>query len=590
MEIPDAMDLREDGDKKAEGGQLYCRARRFLDEHADASDSPYGVQLLKQAADCGDARAQYDLAQLYLEGEGVPQSLAHASELLFDAARKGVVAAHVDLAAIHLYQPSSWHPRSAAYPHLVQAASLGNPMAALEIGKLELLAGHAESALEWLNLARRENIVPAKRWLAVAAWFGFGRSPDKDEASVLTLEAANAGDIGASYQYVWMGGPSGEVPEAEGTGSHADHVCCEAIYRDSLAGGVRDLAINLDAPMVDAIRETCGERGHWMRRALAAAYPPALAWVGERMCPRLLSLEVDQDLEDSDRDCIDLLTDAALKGGHPRAAWLLGRWYAAKKRGLEEAVRLLKIATKSDYADSRALITELFECHGAETPEILQSFAEAGITEAQFGHAMALYTKGESKGSFRWMRRAALGGHKGASRRLAFFYEMGEGCQKDQVLSARWREVFECGASVPEQEFAPDPPHFDISLWRSRGRTQKTPEDVPAGLSLGDFVANELETLGTAASVERPGQAVTSHVPVLDIPEHDIREASPERPGPLIADGLLGIPVLEIHGALDSPTCWLDAWRIIGPTASGRTTDAARSDISPAMTPVDPVP
>lgn len=563
MDASDETDIPEGGEEQAELGSEYSRACRFLDGVVDASDSPLGVELLKAAAARGDPRAQYDLAQLYLEGEGVPQSLAHASELLFDAARKGIVSAHVDLAAIHLYRPSSWHPYSAVYPHLAQAAGLGDHLAALEIGKLELLAGQAKRGVEWLNIAAEGRVAAAKRWLAMASWFGFGLPTDTDRAMDLTLEAANAGDIGASYQHVWMGGPWGEVPDAGGEGSVAEHLCCEAIFPESFVELDADLGVELDPPLARAIRHMCGARAHWMLRAVAADYPPALAWVGERMSPSVVSLDVDESLQDSERDGIDLLTEAAVKWAHPRAAWLLGRWYASKENGLGEAVRMLKIATRSNYADSRTLVLDLFEKPGAETSDVTRDFAEAGIAYAQFEHAMSLYASGDSRRAFQWMRRAALGGHKGASRRLAFFYEMGEGCQKDQVLAAGWRDVSEGGASLPEQGVALEPPHFDVSLWRSRVSTHLASERVSATVLLKGSVAGERDAQVIPTTLR--GERDSSQTPDPDAKPEVAGPSSYILTTPPKTDGVFELPISEISESMDRSTCWLDAWRLIGP-------------------------
>lgn len=175
----------------------------------DASPDPYaravallstpgyekGVELLKQLAQAGDARAQYKLGSLYCDGERVQKNMAEGFRWYLMAAQQGLVAAQVNAAwmyetgngvlkddrqAAEWYQKAaeqadtfaqyrlSWHYRNGegvpqdlalSLRWLEQAAKAGNPDAQFDLayayhaGVNGMVEQNFERAAEWYQKA-----------------------------------------------------------------------------------------------------------------------------------------------------------------------------------------------------------------------------------------------------------------------------------------------------------------------------------------------------------------------------------------------------------------------------------------------------
>ena len=150
---------------------------------------------------------------------------------------------------------------------------------------------------------------------------------------------------------------------------------------------------------------------------------------------------VKQLIEDS----ILLLGEAA-NGGDPRAQWILGERFSRMKSGLEEGIQRLGQAASGGLEQAAERLRVLYErryvfTHDPSEQKWLKRFAQAGVVEAQFDFSRELHLNGELKSAFFWMSKAAGAGHSTAQERLAFFYEVGEGCSRDHEKAAHWRRV-----------------------------------------------------------------------------------------------------------------------------------------------------
>jgi uncharacterized protein len=95
-----------------------------------AGNFPKAIAEWRGPADAGDADAQFNLAQAYKLGRGVPADMGQAQALYEKAARQGHEQAQANLGLI-LFQKGE---RAAAMPWLLKAADRGEPRAQYVVG------------------------------------------------------------------------------------------------------------------------------------------------------------------------------------------------------------------------------------------------------------------------------------------------------------------------------------------------------------------------------------------------------------------------------------------------------------------------
>lgn len=152
--IPVLEQAAEAGDAEAQFklGALYANGKGV------AQDSKTAVKWLRKSAKQGWSAAQTLLGWCYAGGNGVSQNLADALEWYSAAAEQGDTDAMCSLADIY----SSGHPgieqnTQAMLTWYETAANLGHPKAQYMLGKLlsagELVPRNDEAAFQWLTLA-----------------------------------------------------------------------------------------------------------------------------------------------------------------------------------------------------------------------------------------------------------------------------------------------------------------------------------------------------------------------------------------------------------------------------------------------------
>ncbi len=142
-------------------------------------DYPTVFQILKPFADQGSALAQYDVAVMYLNGQGAPKDEAAAIRYLKLSAAQGYPNAEYNLAT------------------------------AYEKGQ-GLARDHA-LALQWVGKAAQHGVAAAQLQIATAYLQGDGTPRDYVQALVWTLQAADQGMIDAQFNaaLIYEEGPSG---------------------------------------------------------------------------------------------------------------------------------------------------------------------------------------------------------------------------------------------------------------------------------------------------------------------------------------------------------------------------------------------
>ena len=124
------------------------------------------VRIWRPLADRGDADAQYNLAQAYFLGRGVPQNMVLAEQWYARAARQGHPEATANYGLL-LFQNGR---RQEAMPFVTRAADAGDPRAQYVLGTAlfngDLVERDAPRAYALMSRAAAQNLPPAVTQLA----------------------------------------------------------------------------------------------------------------------------------------------------------------------------------------------------------------------------------------------------------------------------------------------------------------------------------------------------------------------------------------------------------------------------------------
>ena len=131
-----------------------------------AQDYDRAIQIWRPLADRGDADAQYNIAQAYFLGRGVPQNMTLAEQWYERAARQGHPEATANYGLL-LFQNGR---RQEAIPYLTRAADAGDPRAQYVLGTAlfngDIVARDAPRAYALMSRAAAQNLPPAVTQLA----------------------------------------------------------------------------------------------------------------------------------------------------------------------------------------------------------------------------------------------------------------------------------------------------------------------------------------------------------------------------------------------------------------------------------------
>ena len=106
---------------------------------------PEGVKYIRMAAERGDAKAQTQLAFMYIKGEGVPQDMKKAFDLYMQAAVQGDATAQYNVGIMYYFgkgvdkdidQSFIWYKKSAEQGHTNAQYNLGNSVNVIVIDVL----------------------------------------------------------------------------------------------------------------------------------------------------------------------------------------------------------------------------------------------------------------------------------------------------------------------------------------------------------------------------------------------------------------------------------------------------------------------
>ena len=272
----------------------------------------------RQAAELGDAEAQFALGQLYLRGALGPADGNEAAKWFKAAADQGFVAAYERLGAICAEGMGVERDYEAAAAWFHKAAAEGNAAALYSLGELHRaglgVPKDAGTAADLFSRAARSGVAEAGvRLGAILAAGELGGGPDYRRAAMWWREAAQQGSLDAACNLALLcirgqGEPQDKamglrlLEETAERGSRAAHWALHNLFSEGLDVDPDDQAAQ--AWLVKAAETGCG----------AAA------------CKLALQLETHHPLA-APADLVLALLQRAAQGGETLAQEQLGRFY-----------------------------------------------------------------------------------------------------------------------------------------------------------------------------------------------------------------------------------------------------------------------
>ncbi|MBO9463905.1 sel1 repeat family protein [Tropicibacter sp. R15_0] len=319
---------------------------------AQAQGGAGEAQQLRQAAEAGDAQAQYKLAILLHEGNEVLQDFSEAAKWLQRAADQGLPEAENRLGQMYHSGIGVAKDRAQALIWLSKAAAEGNENFLYDYGlALEHGAsGDADLALaaEQYGKAMEKGHVDAAVSLAVLLQSGRGVPQDLAMALSIYQQAANAGHARAQNNLGLI--------YARGEGVEVDHDLAFRLFKAAADQGLAVAKSNLSTMYgngfgVDFDDDLSAELAK--EAARAGSESGKLHPVYD---PRLLPVEADEQT-------VKQLTTGA-KSGDPVAqfqlAWLLVSTSDVAFEQLQQAEALFRASAEAGYAPAMANLAVMY--------------------------------------------------------------------------------------------------------------------------------------------------------------------------------------------------------------------------------------
>jgi len=125
-------------------------------------DLQRAAELLRQSAESGNARAQYDLGTLYAKGQGVPLDMQKAASWTARAAEAGLADAQLDYAVMLIQGRGTEKDYNKGLAMLKASAENGNPVAQNRLARVLAYGVEVKpepvQAAKWHLLARQNGI------------------------------------------------------------------------------------------------------------------------------------------------------------------------------------------------------------------------------------------------------------------------------------------------------------------------------------------------------------------------------------------------------------------------------------------------
>ncbi|WP_304523539.1 tetratricopeptide repeat protein [Cyanobium sp. Copco_Reservoir_LC18] len=344
-------------------GVMYANGRGLEQDYAEA------VKWYRKAADQGDPDAQFNLGLMYANGQGVAQDDAESAKWLRKAAQQGYARAQFNLGVIYANGKGVDQDNAEAVLWYRKAAELGHAMAQINLAGMYLegrgLAQDAAEAVTWYRKAAEQGDADAQYNLGMINASGQGVAQDNAEAVKWYRKAAEQGHVRAQFKIGVM-------------------------YNNG-----------------EGVDEDAAEAVKWYRKAAEQGHAAAQFYLG-------VMYDNGEGVDEDDAEAVKWYRKAA-EQGHAAAQFYLGLMYG-NGEGVEQD-------------DAEAVLW-------------YRKAAEQGNAAAQFNLGV-MYDNGQGVGqndaeALKWYSKAAGQGIAEAQSNLGLMYEMGRGVDQDEAEAVRW--------------------------------------------------------------------------------------------------------------------------------------------------------
>ncbi|MDQ6970896.1 MAG: SEL1-like repeat protein [Mariprofundus sp.] len=411
----------------------FVLARMYQQSDGLNADREKAELWLRQSADSGNAKAQYHLAELLMQrkskltnqiGQIVQTDqinltdktriIQQAAAWYLKAAEQGDIASAAKLGALYALGQGVEKDRAQAVIWLKKAAESNNPAAQRNLALLYAEAGDDTSAFNWFDKAARQGDAVAQNNLALMYVFAHGVKTNLVKA-LRWLKVAAEHDTKAQYNLALM--------YLRGIGMIQDE----------------DAALS------------------WLKKAQAGNHPVANRAVpkqiiSEQSAPiqakALLAILYDlgEGVVPSETEAESWYQQARRLGSRDARYNLATLYYRHLK--FKQAFALFMQAAKQADAEAQNIIASMYQRGQGSKIDLKQSAhwykqaAELGYAPAQFNLAN-LYRKGEAMQqqdelAVNWYRKAAKQGFAPAQNALAYMYALGRGVVLDRLQARSW--------------------------------------------------------------------------------------------------------------------------------------------------------
>lgn len=236
---------------------LAGAAVAFYDMWANERRVTQEVTALRGRADRGDAQSEYDLAERYLQGDGIDQNDAQGAQWMLKAAGAGNVQAQFEAGKMSLQGEAVPQDYAAALGWFHKASDQGDARAMREIGSMIYFGAGVQTdfgeTVKWYRRAADAGLAQAQYDLGTMYYRGVGVPKDRTEAAGWFKQAADQGNVEAAKTLASMynegDGVPMDPPEAElllkqAAKSRGENSPAHAVHRGMTSGAMTALAIH----------------------------------------------------------------------------------------------------------------------------------------------------------------------------------------------------------------------------------------------------------------------------------------------------------------------------------------------------------
>ncbi|KAG0267891.1 hypothetical protein DFQ27_007968 [Actinomortierella ambigua] len=394
-----------------------------------------------QAAEGGDARAQFNIGLMYETGRVVEQSDIEAFRWYTKAASQGNSNAQFNLGWMYKIGQGVEQSDVEAAKWFTKAARQGNPDAQHNLGVMSSNGQGVEQsdveAVKWFTKAASQESPNGQYCLGVMYLEGRGVEQSDVEAVKWYTKAASQGNPDAQYN---LG-----VMYLEGRGVEKSDVRAVKWFTKAASQGISDAQNSLGAMYKNGqgVEQSDVKAVKWFTKAASQGCPQAQCTLGYMYLN-------GRDVKQSDVEAFKWFTKAASQG-NPKAQFNLGLMYKTG-RGVEqsdvEAVKWYTKAASQGGPKAQVNLGSMYENgQGVEQSDVeavkwYTKAASQGNSNAQFNLGW-MYVNGRGVEqsdveAVKWYTKAAREGDLDAQCNLGWMYCYGRGVEESDIEAVKW--------------------------------------------------------------------------------------------------------------------------------------------------------